>query len=62
MDWLKELLKAQGLTEAQITAIVQGVEGHYTGWVPKTRFDEVNEAKKAAEAAIQDRDKQLTEL
>lgn len=62
MDWLKELLKAQGLTEAQITAIVQGVEGHYTGWVPKARFDEVNEAKKQAEAAIAERDKQLAEL
>lgn len=62
MDWLKELLKAQGLTEAQINAIVEGVENHYKGWVPKARFDEVNEAKKQAEAAIQERDKQLAEL
>ncbi|MFS8534850.1 MAG: phage scaffolding protein [Limnochordales bacterium] len=62
MDWLKDLLKAQGLTEAQINAIVEGVENHYKGWVPKARFDEVNEARKAAEAALQERDRQLAEL
>lgn len=62
MDWLRDLLKSQGLTEAQINAIVEGVEGHYKGWVPKARFDEVNEAKKQAEAALQERDKQLSDL
>lgn len=62
MDWLKELLKGMGLSDEQITRIDQGVEGHYNGWVPKARFDEVNEAKKQAESAIQERDKQLAEL
>lgn len=62
MDWLKDLLKGLGLTDELITKIVEGVENHYKGWVPKARFDEVNEAKKQAEAALQERDKQLAEL
>nr|WP_275440235.1 phage scaffolding protein [Paenibacillus sp. ACRRY] len=32
------------------------------GFVPKARFDEVNEAKKQAEKGIADRDKQIEEL
>ncbi|PYI57030.1 phage scaffolding protein [Paenibacillus flagellatus] len=62
MEWLKQLLKAQGLTDEQITAIVGGVEANYKGWVPEHRFKEVNEAKKTAEDALKDRDKQLEEL
>ncbi|OME58218.1 hypothetical protein BSK59_08525 [Paenibacillus odorifer] len=62
MDWLKDLLKAQGLSETQITAITGGVESNYKGWVPEHRFKEVNEAKKAAEDNLKDRDKQLDDL
>jgi hypothetical protein len=62
MEWLKELLKAQGLTDAQITAIVGGVETNYKGYVPEHRFKEVNDAKKAAEDGLKDRDKQLEEI
>lgn len=62
MEWLKQLLKAQGLTDEQITAIVGGVEANYKGWVPEHRFKEVNEAKKTAEDTLKDRDKQLEEL
>lgn len=62
MDWLKDLLKGLGLSDELITKIVEGVEGHYKGWVPKARFDEVNEAKRQAEAALQERDKQLADL
>ncbi|GKU79867.1 phage scaffolding protein [Paenibacillus sp. L3-i20] len=62
MDWLKELLKAQGLTDTQITAIVGGVETNYKGWVPEHRFKEINDAKKAADESIKDRDKQLEDL
>jgi hypothetical protein len=32
------------------------------GYVPKSRFDEVNEAKKVAESTIKERDKQLDDL
>ncbi|WP_138751810.1 phage scaffolding protein [Paenibacillus sinopodophylli] len=62
MDWLKDLLKAQGLTDAQITAIVGGVETNYKGFVPEHRFKEVNDAKKVAEDGLKDRDKQLEDL
>ncbi|MGG0794651.1 phage scaffolding protein [Brevibacillus laterosporus] len=59
---LKELLKSMGLSEEQITKIMGGVEEKYKGYVPKHRFDEVNEAKKQLETDLKDRDKQLTDL
>ncbi|GIO03392.1 hypothetical protein J5TS2_40600 [Brevibacillus halotolerans] len=59
---LKELLKSMGLSDEQITKIMGGVEEKYKGYVPKHRFDEVNEAKKQLETDLKDRDKQLTEL
>ncbi|MDF2652076.1 MAG: hypothetical protein K0Q73_7881 [Paenibacillus sp.] len=62
MDWLKDLLRAQGLSEAQITAIVGGVESNYKSWVPEHRFKDVNEAKKKAEDDLKERDKQLETL
>ncbi|MBM7111617.1 Phage minor structural protein GP20 [Brevibacillus laterosporus] len=51
-----------GLSDEQITKIVGSVEEKYKGYVPKHRFDEVNEAKKQLETDLKDRDKQLTEL
>ncbi|MBB6670270.1 phage scaffolding protein [Cohnella nanjingensis] len=62
MEWLKKLLEAQGLSEAQIKAITEGVETNYKDWIPKHRFDEVNTTKKKAEDDLKDRDKQLEEL
>lgn len=62
MDWLKKLLADLGIGEEQITKIVEGVAKHYEGWIPKARFDEVNEARKALEAELKERDKQLAEL
>jgi len=62
MDWLKKLLESLGLSAENVQKVVEGVEEHYKGWVPKHRFDEVNEAKKAAEEALRDRDKQLADL
>ncbi|SFF23011.1 Phage minor structural protein GP20 [Paenibacillus algorifonticola] len=62
MEWLKDLLKAQGLTDAQITAVVGGVETNYKSWVPEHRFKEINDAKKQAEKNLVDRDKQLEDL
>lgn len=54
----KEALIALGLTEEQASKVLEG----YMGYVPKSRFDEVNEAKKKAEANVKERDKQLEEL
>lgn len=54
----KEELMALGLTEEQAAKVLEG----YKGYVPKTRFDEVNEAKKKAETIVAERDKQLEAL
>lgn len=54
----KENLLALGLTEEQATKVLEGFEGY----IPPKRFNEVNEAKKSAEAVIAERDKQLAEL
>ncbi|QOS98119.1 phage scaffolding protein [Brevibacterium sp. JNUCC-42] len=62
MDWLKKLLQELGLSEEHIEKITGGVEENYKGYVPKHRFDEINDTKKELEGQIKDRDKQLTEL
>ena len=54
----KEELIALGLSEEQAGKVLEG----YKGYVPKTRFDEVNAAKKAAEDTVKERDKQLEDL
>jgi len=61
---LKELLGkdlynqvAAKLGDKRRIAIVS--DGH---WIPKEKFNEVNEAKKQAEEALKERDKQLAEL
>lgn len=62
MDWLKKLLEGKGLLDEQVKAIVDGVESNYKGYVPKHRFDEVNEAKGQLEQDLKDRDTQLADL
>ena len=54
----KEELIALGLSEEQAGKVLEG----YKGYVPKSRFDEVNNAKKAAEDTVKERDKQLEDL
>lgn len=54
----KDELKALGLTDEQAEKVIEG----YKAYVPKSRFDEVNEAKKKAESTVAERDKQLDEL
>jgi hypothetical protein len=57
-DMTKEELIKLGLTEEQAVKIVE----EYKTYIPKARFDEVNEAKKNAEALIAERDQQLETL
>ena len=54
----KEKLLALGLTEEQVKAVLEG----FKGYVPPERFNEVNEAKKNAEALVSERDKQIEGL
>lgn len=55
----EELLKkVDGLTDAQAEKICE----LYSMYIPKSRFDEVNEAKKTAESLLKERDNQLEEF
>lgn len=54
----KEQLIGLGLTEEQATQVVEG----FKDFVPRSRLNEVSEAKKNAEALVAERDKQLNEL
>lgn len=54
----EELLKIEGVTEAIADAILE----QYKGYVPKSRFDEVNEAKKHSIKLVEERDAQIAKL
>lgn len=54
----KEQLIALGLSEEQATKIIEG----FGTMIPKSRFDEVNDAKKQLEKDVADRDEQLEGL
>ena len=54
----KEKLLALGLNEEQAKAVLEG----FKGYIPPERFNEVNEAKKAADALVAERDKQIEGL
>lgn len=53
----KEQLLALGLSDEQVSKVLEG----FKGFVPPSRFNEVNEAKKNAEALLKERDVQLAE-
>lgn len=55
----KEDLIAMGLSEEQAAKVVASFDGNY---VPKTRFNEVNEENKSLKKTVSDRDKQLEDL
>jgi hypothetical protein len=63
MDWLKELLKQLGVEESKIDGAVSDfgkeIPKHF---VPKSQYNDVTTAKKTAEDALKDRDKQLEDL
>ncbi|MDK2917291.1 MAG: hypothetical protein PWQ37_24 [Candidatus Petromonas sp.] len=61
MEWLKELLEKLGLSE-KYEDIKKGVEQAYKDYIPKSRFDEVNEQKKEYKKMLEERDKQLKDL
>lgn len=59
---IKSKLYSIGLTEEQINQVIEVIEESRKDYIPKYRFDEVNEARKQLEAQLQERDKQLAEL
>lgn len=62
MEWLKTLLQEKGVSSEVVHEVVAAAEEKMKGFIPKHRFDEVNEAKKQLEEQLAERDKQLAEL
>ena len=58
----KEELTAKGLTEEQAKAVMEIYTEEMKGYIPKSRFDEVNTAKADLEKQVAYRDKQLKTL
>ncbi|ABN53680.1 minor structural GP20 protein [Acetivibrio thermocellus ATCC 27405] len=58
----KEQLMEMGLTEEQAEKVLVIYKEDLKSFIPKARFDEVNEAKKNLEEQLKDRDKQLKDL
>ena len=58
----EDLMKIDGMTEELATKIAETSAEELKGYIPKSRFDEVNEAKKNAEALVKERDKQLEDV
>jgi valyl-tRNA synthetase len=58
----KEQLIALGLTEEQATKAATASQDELKTYIPKTRFDEVNESKKKLEKDLTERDGQLEDL
>ena len=58
----KEEFIGLGLTEEQATKAAAASAEELKGFIPKARFDEINDAKKQAEKDVADRDKQIKEL
>ncbi|OME86521.1 MULTISPECIES: phage scaffolding protein [Paenibacillus] len=58
----KEEFIALGLTEEQATKAAAASAEELKGFIPKARFDELNEIKKKAEKDVSDRDTQIAEF
>jgi HSP90 family molecular chaperone len=58
----KEDLIKLGLDEETAQKVADASAEELKGFIPKTRFDEVNDAKKKLEGDVQERDKQLEDL
>ena len=58
----KEDLLKLGLTEEQAEKVLSANTEQLKGFIPKARFDEVNNAKKQTEKDLSERDKQLETL
>lgn len=62
MEWLKNLLEKHGVSEEVVQSVVAAAEEKLKDFVPKHRFDEVNEAKKQLAEQLAERDNQLSQL
>jgi len=62
MEWLKQLLEQHGVAGEVVQNVVAAAEEKLKDFVPKHRFDEVNEAKKQLAEQLAERDNQLSQL
>lgn len=62
MEWLKQLLEKHGVAGEVVQNVVAAAEEKLKDFVPKHRFDEVNEAKKQLAEQLAERDNQLSQL
>lgn len=58
----EDLMKIDGMTDSIADAVISSYQETIKNFIPKSRFDEVNEAKKNAESLVKERDKQLEDL
>ena len=58
----KEQLLAMGLTEEQAEKVLAASSEEMKGFIPKIRFDEINNSNKDLKQQLADRDKQLEDL
>lgn len=58
----KEMLLELGITEEQAAKVLEKAAEEQKGFIPRERFNEVNEAKKSLDAQLKERDKQLKDL
>lgn len=58
----EDLMKIEGMTEELAVKVAEQSAEELKAYIPKTQYDEVNEAKKKAESQVKDRDKQLEDL
>lgn len=58
----EDLMKIEGMTEELAVKVAEASAEELKEFIPKVRFDEVNEAKKNAEALVKERDKQLEDV
>lgn len=58
----KQEFLALGLSEDLATKCAEASKTELATYIPKSRFDEVNESKKQAEKDVKDRDKQLEDI
>lgn len=58
----KETLLKLGLSEEQVTSVLDSYKQSLEGFVPKHRFDEVNTSKNDLTEQLKQRDEQLTKL
>lgn len=58
----EDLMKIEGMTDELAAKVAEASAEELKEFIPKSRFDEVNEAKKNAEALVKERDKQLEDV